>query len=148
MNKFWETCKVAQATRPLPLVNTGNRLMASATRIRVEPTVDAIISNMQRGLLRGRDIRKNVLDVNLRSMKISLKTECGVLILFDFEATFPGIPQDYRVRRLDTLGVPAPFAQLVGGLCRNCNCIMKVAGASAQWYLMRGASHWQQRRRQ
>ena len=37
------------ATRPLSLVNTDNRLMASAARIRVEPTMESVISDMQRG---------------------------------------------------------------------------------------------------
>ena len=68
--------------------------MASAARIRVEATMESIISPMQRGFLRGRKMMANIFDVDLQSMKISLKSEKGVLILFDFEAAFfPSISQ-------------------------------------------------------
>ena len=44
----------------------------------------------------------NILDIDLQSMKISLTSEEGVLILFDFEAAFPGISQDYIMYMLDS----------------------------------------------
>ena len=44
------------ATRPLSLVNTDNRLIASALRIAIEPAVEMVISSMQRGFLRGRQM--------------------------------------------------------------------------------------------
>ena len=54
-----------------------------------------------------------MLDVDLRSMKIALKAEHGVLVLFDFEAAFPSISQEYLLTMLDALGVPSSFTQLV-----------------------------------
>ena len=104
-----------KATRPLSLINTDNRLMASAARIRVEPTMEAVISDMQRGFLRGRKMIRNVLDVDLHSMKIALKAERGALVLFDFEAAFPSILQEYLLNMLDALGVPSSFYSIGQG---------------------------------
>jgi hypothetical protein len=39
--------------RPLSIVNTDNRLMANAFRLRVEPLLAQAVSPMQRGLLAG-----------------------------------------------------------------------------------------------
>ena len=78
----------------------------------------------------------NVLDVDLRSMKISLKSNHGVLVLFDFEAAFPSISQDYLLHMLDVLGVPPLFTQLVRALYHDCRCIMKVAGSTAPSFPM------------
>ena len=49
---------------------------------------------------------RNVLDVDLHSMKISLNSERGVLVRFDFEAAFPSISQEYLLHMLDVLGAP------------------------------------------
>ena len=125
-----------KATRPLSLVNTDNRLMASAARIRVEPTMEAVISDMQRGFLRGRKMIRNVLDVDLRSMKIALKAERGALVLFDFEDAFPSISQEYLLSMLDALGVPSSFTQLVKAFYHDCRCILKVVGTTAPGFPM------------
>ena len=47
--------------RPLSLVNTDNRLMANAYRLRVEPLLDKVISPAQRGFLPGRSMLSNKL---------------------------------------------------------------------------------------
>ena len=91
--------------------------MASAARIRVEPTMEAVISDMQRGFLRGRKMICNVLDVDLHSMKIAaLKADHGAMVLFDFEVACPSISQEYLLNMLDALGVPPSFTQLVRAL--------------------------------
>jgi hypothetical protein len=85
--------------------------MASVARIRVEPIIADSISAMQRGFLRFKMLC-NVLDVDMHSMKISLKTEKGLLVLFDFEDGFPSISQEYLMNTLEKLGVPTLFGLL------------------------------------
>ena len=79
---------------------------------------------------------RNVLDVDLRSMKIALKAERGALVLFDFEAVFPSISQEYLLSMLDALGVPSSFTQLVKAFYHDCRCILKVAGATSPGFQM------------
>ena len=71
-------------TRPLALVNTDNRIIASAARITWEPLLNNYISSYQQGFLKGRQMLSNVLDIDYTSMTVSLKCERGALLLFDF----------------------------------------------------------------
>ena len=79
---------------------------------------------------------RNVLGVDLHSMKIALKAERGALVLFDSEAAFPSISQEYLLLMLDALGVPSSFTQLVKAFYHDCRCILKVVGATAPGFPM------------
>ena len=94
------------ATRPLSLVNTDNRLVAGAFRLLLEPRIAGVVSHLQRGLLRGRIMFQNVLDIDLESMRFSLKSDTGTTILFDFEAAFPSTSREYILDMLGRLGLP------------------------------------------
>ena len=61
--------------RPLSLVNTDNRLMANAYRLRVEPLLDKIISPAQRGFLPGRSMLQNVVEIDSDMRAASLQAE-------------------------------------------------------------------------
>eukprot|EP00974_Lingulodinium_polyedra_P025634 2477097-Lingulodinium_polyedra.AAC.1 len=50
----------AEDLRPLSIVNTDNRLVANALRLRIEPILAQAISEMQQGFLAGRSMLKNV----------------------------------------------------------------------------------------
>ena len=49
---------------------------------------------------------QNVLDIDFHSMKISFSGPDGAIILFDFEAAFPSISQDYLMDMLTRLNLP------------------------------------------
>ena len=53
----------AEATRPLALVNTDNRLVAAAAKRRWERALSHFVYKHQRGFLPGRSIIQNVIDV-------------------------------------------------------------------------------------
>ena len=53
----------AEATRPLALVNTDNRLVAAAAKRRWERALNRFVYKHQRGFLPGRSIIQNVIDV-------------------------------------------------------------------------------------
>ena len=118
------------ATRPLSLVNTDNRLIASALRIAIEPAVEKVISNMQRGFLRGRKMLTNVLDIDFESMKVSLNNPKGAIILFDFEAAFPSISQSFLLDMLQRVGLPEEVLQVVRALYWQCRCVVKMGGST------------------
>jgi len=69
-------------TRPLAIVNTDNRLIASAMRLAWEPLLNSWISKAQRGFLKGRSILMNILDIDEKAMTVSLKEAYGGLVLF------------------------------------------------------------------
>ena len=83
------------STRPLALVNTDNRIIASAARITWEPLLNNFISSYQQGFLKGRQMLSNVLDIDYTSMTVNLKCERGALLLFDFKAAFPSVAHKF-----------------------------------------------------
>ena len=46
-------------------MNTDNRIIANIYRIVLEPLADIIVSQPQRGFMRGRSMLRNVFDVDL-----------------------------------------------------------------------------------
>jgi hypothetical protein len=71
-----------EATRPLAIVNTDNRLLASAGRIRWEDIFNDFVSPAQRGFLPGRSMLSNVIDIDEEAMTVSLRHAEGAIILF------------------------------------------------------------------
>ena len=53
----------ADATRPLNITNTHNRLIANAVRLKIEPHVDRIITHIQCGFVGGRSMLANIFDI-------------------------------------------------------------------------------------
>ena len=58
------------------------RLIANAYRLVVEPVAGEWVSQMQRGFLMKRSLLANVVDIDFESMRVSLKSDRGMLILF------------------------------------------------------------------
>lgn len=50
--------------RLLNVTSTDNRLLASATRIVIEPLLESLITEDQRGFLPGRSMLANLLDID------------------------------------------------------------------------------------
>jgi len=118
-----------EGTRPLSIVNTDNRIIANAARLRWEPVLDCWISQMQQGFLKGRSIISNLIDLDTESMTISLTTDRGAVVLFDFKAAFPSISQEYIHKVLERLGMPEPCRQLIQSLYNDNKCVIRCHGS-------------------
>ena len=71
-------------TRPLVLVNIDNRIIASAARGCWEGIVDRDYTSIhQQGLLKGRLMINNILEVDYSAISVSPLHEKGALLLFD-----------------------------------------------------------------
>ena len=85
-------------TRPLALVNTDNRIIASAARMCWETILGKnFIRHHQQGFLKGRSMLNNILDIDYNAMTVSLKHAKGALLLFDFKAAFPSVSHDFLI---------------------------------------------------
>ena len=82
-----------QDTRPISMVDTSNRLMANAARLRWEPTLSEWVAHLQRGFLTGRSLLANVIDLEEAAMRVSLQAPDGGTVLLDFAAAFPSVSQ-------------------------------------------------------
>ena len=68
-------------TRPLALVNTDNRIIASAARMAWEPLLEMYICKQQQGFLKGRNMLSNVIDIDYQATIVSLKYPKGAFFL-------------------------------------------------------------------
>ena len=114
----------ADATRPLSIVNTDNRILANAARNRWEPIFNIWVSELQQGFLRERSMLSNVIDVDFEAMKVSLKYEHGALVLFDFRAAFPSVAQEFLLSVLRWIGMPRAGLRFVQSLYSQNKCII------------------------
>ena len=96
-----------EGTRPLSVVNTDNRILASSLRLRSEPIFNAWISGAQRGFLRGRSMIANIMDVDFVARIASFMHSMPALASFDFKAAFPSVSHEYMWAMLELIGVPA-----------------------------------------
>ena len=96
-------------TRPLSVSNVDNRLLASAARLAWEPILERWISKTQKGFLKGRVMLHNVIDVDWAATTVSLKSETGALLLFDFKLQVQsGFPVSLTFVLVEMFGVSRP----------------------------------------
>ena len=116
------------ATRPLSVVNTDNRLIASAYKKVIEPLANEWVSSMQQGFLEGRSMLRNVVDIDLASMKVAMQHRNGMLILFDFTAAFPSLSRESMFEILQSIGMPPHMLQAIRCLYANNYHTLKLKG--------------------
>ena len=124
------------STRPLSIVNTDNRLLANAARLRWEQLLNPWVSPQQQGFLGQRSILKNVLDIDYASMTTALTHSNGALVLFDFASAFPSMSQTYMFDLLTKLGVPKNALNMIRALYDNNRCIIQTNGVQVDGFTM------------
>ena len=115
-------------TRPLNISNVDNRIIASAARLAWEPILEAWVSKMQRGFLKGREMLHNIIDVDWAAMKVSLVMPHGSLVLFDFRAAFPSVSHDFLIQSLTYLGLPQHAIHFIRSMYSQNTCTLRVQG--------------------
>ena len=123
--------------RPLSIVNTDNRLMANAMRLRIEPLLAQAISPMQRGFLPGRSMLHNVVEVDAGMRAASLRTDTAGAVFFDFAAAFPSLAHEYMLDVLRSLQVPPEVIRFVANLYTGNGCKIAAAGALYDGFCVR-----------
>ena len=94
------------ATRPLMVTNTDNRIIAQAVRLALEPRIEHLIVDCQRGFLPGRSLLENVLDVEQDMVRRAAASPSAGAFFFDFEAAFPSLSQAAIHAFVQSLGWP------------------------------------------
>jgi hypothetical protein len=129
-------CYLASDTRPLCIVDTANRLMANAARLRWEQHLEGWLAKEQHGFLPCRSMLSNVVDLELAAMHATLEHEDPAIMLFDFSAAFPSISQEFLFRTLENLGLPRAAVQLVKSLYFNHKGFPVLEGARGTGFCM------------
>ena len=69
-------------------------------------------------------------------MRVSLKSEAGTIILFDFEAACPSISPEYLLDMLGRLGMPDSIVRPMQALYHDYRCWVKIAGGAYDGFRM------------
>ena len=70
----------------------------------------------------------NVLAIDFESMRVSLKHERGMLVLFDFEAAFPFMSHQFMWECLSHASVPSSILNLIKCLYHNNSHMLRLKG--------------------
>ena len=101
--------------RPLNITNTDNRIMCSAMRLHIEPSIAPGVSMAQRGFIKGRSMLSNIVDIEEAMLSSSLTQSSAAAVFFDFEAAFPSVSQEFLLEVLAARGWP-PWRTRFSGL--------------------------------
>ena len=104
--KYYDT----DAARPSNVTNTDNRLIASATRLAIEPILAEYITRDQNGFLRGRSMLGNLVDIDEGMARAALQEQAAIALFFDFAAAFPSVEHAVLDAYFTSLGWP-PLAK-------------------------------------
>ena len=118
----------AAGTRPLAIVNTDNRIVANAARARYEEIFQRWISKMQKGFIKGRSMLSNIVVIDQKAMRISLRCKQGAIILFDFKAAFPSVERGFMMETIRWLGMPEAETNLIEALYNNTTAMIRLGG--------------------
>ena len=69
-------------------------------------------------------------------MSISLRSERGAIILFDFRAAFPSVSQDYVHQVLEYIGMPEAPRRLILLLYDDSKCVVSCKGTTFPGFSM------------
>ena len=125
-----------ESTRPLSIVNTDNRLVANAARLRWEGVLQDWVSEHQQGFLPGRSILSNLIAIDAAAMETALEHPRGAIILFDFKAAFPSIAPEYLFEALRHMGLPQNAINFVTSLYDRNMCQVSYKGQQYEGFGM------------
>ena len=112
---YHEACN----TKPLSVVDASNRIIASMRLAALERGYADWVSDAQRGFIKGRQMLRNILDVDFSAQRISLQSERGATVLFDFRAAFPSLSHDFLFDALSAIGLPTEYTTMLRLFYRN-----------------------------
>ena len=125
--------------RPLSLSNSDVKIFEMALCCAWEEVISSWALRAQRGFIRGRSMLKNVLEVESKSLVLSLSSynseaRPGTL-LFDFGNAFPSLAHEFLWLTLESIGVPASIINAVKRLYSNSKHFWKYRGITKEVYV-------------
>jgi hypothetical protein len=113
-----------EATRPICLSNTDNKLLAALLNDKLSTLAAATVHSQQRGFVRGRSLVDNIMEIEAMAIHVhKYYREASGIALFDFTAAFPSLSHKWLFAVLRAMGIPnnilAVLAQLYTGCVMN-----------------------------
>jgi hypothetical protein len=116
-------------TRPISIVDCANRILASIFRAALEKEIGHLMNPAQKGFLKGRQMIRNVLEIDMAAQKISVRSRSGAILLFDFAAAFPSISHDMMWEVLGMAGIDENFIAVIKMFYQSNRHLLKLRGS-------------------
>ena len=117
------------STRPLNVTNTDNRLIASATRLAIEPILAEYITRDQNGFLRGRSMLGNLVDIDEGMARAALQEQAAIALFFDFAVAFPSVEHAVLDAYFTSLGWPPWLRNIIKALYSRNFCYIQMGSS-------------------
>ena len=110
-----EVFKAPEATRPLTLSNTDNKLFGSALSIPLGQQAQYSCAELQCGFIKGRNIIDNLiaLESHLLEHATFFGQKFAGLFLLDIKSAFPSLDHEWLFHVLRELGIPEYFVAAI-----------------------------------
>ncbi len=103
-------------TRPLCIVDTANRLIANAARLRWDGLFCRWMAKEQGGVLPSKSTLSNVVGLEHDSMLYNLRHPQSSTILLDFAEACPSLSQEFLLNVVEKIGLPPHVARVARSL--------------------------------
>jgi hypothetical protein len=108
-------------TRPLSLSNSDGKIFAICVKNVLEPPVAGWAAEEQAGFVQGRQMLKNIADVEMVGASLSAEMQNrAAMIFFDFAAAFPSLAHAFLWMALEMMGVPVGVIYALKACYKGC----------------------------
>ncbi len=115
-------------------MSSGNRIPATAIRLRIEPILNAWIDSDQRGFLPARSLLSNAIDIEEWMIHTAAAQREGAAVFVDFRAAFPPIAHDCLLEVARDLGIPDRIMILIRVSTRTASVRSSLAPGGTQGF--------------
>ena len=134
-----EVIRAPEATRPLGLRNSDNKIVAATCNRQWRRKLNDVVCSIQRGFCWSRQMLENIVDVDSLARILGCEGYKAFIALFDFCCAFPSLGHVFLFAMLKAKGFPEGFICIVKQLYRHC-CSFGSSGNVCQflWFVTCG----------
>ena len=126
--------------RPITLLNTMYKIASSCIAARLKMVLAKLISEEQKGFLKGRDRGENIRLLYDTLLYTNKHQTHGLLLMVDFEKAFDSVAWSFIEKSLNKFNFGHDIKRWISTFYANINSCMYVHGQHSEWFdVRRGA---------
>ncbi len=124
--------------RPITLLNSDYKLLASLYANRLKPCLEEIVSTTQSGFMKGRNISNNIrLVLDLLDYS-DLVNEEALILFLDFYKAFDTVEHNFMYHTLNYFGFGPTFKNMMHTFYNNISSSVSLSSGTSSRFIVRG----------
>jgi hypothetical protein len=123
---------IAANLRPISLSNTDYKIFTKILYAQIINIIKKLIPSHQTGFLPGRDIRTNVLHLQLLIDRLEQDDEHAAFLFLDWEKAFDRVSHQAIIHLFTALQLPNPFVRSLRAIYRHASAKVQLSGFFSQ----------------